>query len=203
MKEIEKRLGMSAADADMLKERMNQQFMPVYRVGRTVLVKVEGDGFTPDPNVQVDIKIKLISSSSILSIKQGSWHGDTERSEYDVNFSRDDLANVVGGLSVFGYSRYVLLSTLRTTWREDNLQYTLDEYRNIGQSLFEIEATRAASEADVDLAFDALGIKPMDSAATIAFIAGINEHRSVQIDLETTSVADVVERMLKEHADVG
>lgn len=199
MKEIEKRLGLDQSNSNIIKEKINHRLTPVDSVARTVLVKVEGENFKPDLNVQIDLKVKLIGTESLLSIKHGSWHSDTQREEYDINFKRADLANVIGGISVFGYDKFVLLSTLRTTWRDERLMYTLDEYRNIGQSLFEIEAEENASEAHVDDAFARLGIEPMDSEDTIAFISSINQHKNAQVDLSKTTPTILANQMLEMH----
>lgn len=199
MKEIEKRLGLNQSDSNLLKEKLNNRFEPIDSTGRTVLVKVEGEGFQPDPNVLVDLKVKLIGPDSILSIKHGSWHGDVQRDEYDIHFNRNDLAQVIGGLSVFGYDKFVMFSTLRTTWRDEELMYTLDEYRNIGQSLFEVEAEGNAKETQVNDAFANLGIEPMGSDDTIAFISGLNQHRSAQVDLSNMTPFMVANQMIEAH----
>ena len=200
MKEIEKRLGLDYQQSSTLKDKLNSRLSRESSIARTVLVNVNGDGFTPDPEAMTDVKVKLIGEDSILSIKYGSWHGDALREEYDINFRRSDLANVIGGVSVVGSDKFILLSTLRTTWRDGDLMHTLDEYGNVGQSLFEVEASGSFDETHVDQAFTRLGVMPMDSAETVNFINAINQHPATRIDLAMVSAQEVARQMLEVHS---
>lgn len=203
MKEIEKRLGLDKPSADRLVSELDGQLPRSSSVARTVLVNVNGEGFTPNPAASTDTKIKLIGADSVLSIKRGSWHGDAEREEYDINFRREDLANVIGGVAALGSNNFILLSTLRTTWRIDGLMHTMDEYRNVSKALFEIEASGVYGENQVDQAFADLGIEPMDSTSTINFINAINQDPATQVDLSRTTPQEVAQRMLEVHPDVS
>lgn len=203
MKEIERRLGLGKDQSDALKQKLDDRLTRVGSVARTVLVNVNGEGFVPDPSATTDVKVKLIGDDSILSVKRGSWHSDAAREEYEINFRRADLANVIGATSVLGSNKFILLSTLRTSWQDGGLTHTLDEYSNVGQSLYEIEASGELGEEHVNQAFADLGVTPMTSAETIDFIGSINEHPDTQIDLAGMTAAEVAVRMLEVHPNVG
>ena len=95
MKEAEKRAGLTLAEAANLKSKLNSIYAYKSSVKRSVLVKVDNADFSPSPDSLVDVKIKLIDGDSLLSVKHGSWHGDTAREEYEVNFDRSDLSVTV------------------------------------------------------------------------------------------------------------
>ncbi|HEU5187480.1 MAG TPA: hypothetical protein VFT87_03175 [Candidatus Saccharimonadales bacterium] len=198
MIEIEKRLGLGSLEAADLKESLVDTFTFSEQVPRTILVKT-GEGFVPDRDSLVDIKVKLIGDDSILSIKHGSWHGGTARQEYETRFDRADLSSVLGSLLVLSYSKFILLSTLRTVWRAEHCIITLDEYTNVDKALFEVEATESGSEKDVDRVFKDLEIAPMDSSATINFIEGINRSKDVQIDLLERVPDDTAAFIIQSH----
>lgn len=198
MIETEKRLGLGSLEAADLKEKIIDTFTFSQQIPRTILVKT-GDGFVPDRDSLVDIKVKLIGNDSILSVKHGSWHGDTVRREYETRFDRADLSNVLGSLLTLSYSKFILLSTLRTIWQADNCTITLDEYTNVDKALFEVEVSESGSEKDVDDIFNDLGVMPMDSPATIAFIEEVNRSKDVQIDMLERLPDDVASFMLRSH----
>lgn len=101
---------------------------------------------------------------------------DAAREEYETHFRRDDLANVIGGLKALCYNKSILVSTLRTTWKQGGIVSTLDDYKDTGQAPFEIEAEGAAAEASVGRAFAKLNVNPMSSTATVAFVSGVIQH---------------------------
>jgi hypothetical protein len=198
MKEIEKRLGLGAAEAMTLKEKIASTLPLVERVPRTILIKT-GEGFVPDPDSLVDIKVKLIGDQSILSVKHGSWHGDAERREYETRFQRSDLPQLLGSLSILPLHNFILLSSLRSVWQSNDCMLTLDEYTNTDKALFEAEALGTGGEASVDQVFSDFGIAPMDSPATITFIEGVNQSRDVQINFHERSPEEVAALMLRSH----
>jgi len=200
MKEIEKRLGLQPRETANLKKKINSVFTLTKTVRRTILIKT-GKGFVPDPTTLVDIKVKLIDNDSILAIKHGVWHADAARQEYETRFERTDLANLIAGLTVLSYDKFILLSTLRSVWEADGLIVTLDEYTNAGgKALLEIEtADNSRGEADIDQAFARLGVRPMGSAATITFISEVNQSADVQIDLLKESPEAVAALMVGNH----
>lgn len=202
MKEIEKRRGFSILESQQLKNKVNCKFPSCRHFKRTILVKVEGEDFSPDPGTLIDIKIKLLDLESVWSIKHGSWHGDTTREEYEIYFNRQDLSNIISALSLLSYKKFILLSTLRTSWQMGPLTYTLDEYTDISKALFEVEVSEPANEEDLNQAFSELEISPMDSDETIDFIRSINQHKDIQIDLNRISPKEVAARMLEIHSDV-
>jgi len=169
-------------------------------VRRTMLIKT-GKQFAPDPDELVDIKIKLIGSHSILSVKCGSWHADAVRQEHETRFRRTDLAALIASLAALGNQTFILLTTSRSIWRHAALTITLDEYLNAhGKALFEVEAAdQTQGEKAIDALFAALGIKPMDSPATIAFINDINSSKDVHIDLRTVSPEAAAKAMMQLH----
>lgn len=181
-------------------KKINTAYTPSSTVRRTILIKT-GEGFVPDPTSLVDIKVKLIENESILSVKYGVWHTDTARQEYETRFERSDLASLIASLMIFNYDKFILLSTQRSIWETNGLTVTLDEYSNAGnKALFEVEATdNSKGEADIDQFFASLGVLPMGSAATIAFIGEINQSEDVQIDLRENSPEDVAALMLRSH----
>lgn len=168
-------------------------------IRRTVLVKVDRPDFLPDPMARSEIKVKLIDSDTVLSIKRGSWHGDATREEFDIPFARTDLENVLGGLRALGWSRFVLMCTRRRSWTLGGLIYSIDEYRFDGRALLEIQSAEPDGEGLIDEAFSGLGLTPMDSPQTIACIGALNRDESIQIDLDKLAPEDVAGRMRSEH----
>lgn len=200
MREIEKRTSLYGDDILACKYTMDSRAEQGTVSKRTVLINMAGEGYTPNPKATTDIKVKLIDDENILSIKQGSWHADTSREEYEVSFHRHSLAGVIGGLSVMGCERFVLLSSTRTTWYGNGLMHTLDEYQGLGRALFEIEANEAGiGEDDIDQAFSELQLRPMGSPETVAFITGLNEDPRTHVDTNLASNTEIAERMLGEH----
>jgi len=132
MKETEKRIGLDGAAAQQLKQAVDSRYSRKSVVGRTVIVKVENDDYSPDPGALIDIKIKLVGDDSLLSVKYGSWHGDAARREYEVHFTRTDLANLLAAFGLLGYTKYIVLVTVRTTWADSRVVITLDEYTQLG-----------------------------------------------------------------------
>lgn len=202
MREVEKRLGLSELEAASLKSKIDTAYNLEKCIHRTILIKT-GEGFVPDPDSLVDIKIKLIDNDTVLSVKHGSWHGDVAREEHDTRFHRGDLAQIIASLAVFSYDHFILLSTRRSVWKADSATITLDQYANAGKrALFEVEADGNLgdeSEGRIDRIFTQLGIVPMDSSATIAFINEINTSKDVRINLREQSPEDVAMLMLRSH----
>ena len=204
MQETEKRVGLPLRDAHRLKDAVDGQYRRTSVVNRTVVVKVDNDDFSPDPDTLVDIKSKLIGDQALLSVKYGSWHGDCARQEYEVRFHHDDLGHLLAILKLFGHSKFIVLATVRTTWIAEGVVITLDEYHQIGQALFEVELQHSASGDEdaidaVDAVFKTLGTVPMTSEQTIEFISRLNRVREIQIDLDTASADQLAERILAGH----
>lgn len=60
MQETEKRTGVTLEDARRLKSAIDDRYTRKSVVNRTVVVKVDNDDFSPNPDTLVDIKTKLI-----------------------------------------------------------------------------------------------------------------------------------------------
>lgn len=170
-------------------------------VNRTVVVKVDNKDFSPNPEALVDIKTKLIDDQALLSVKCGSWHGDTVRHEYEVNFRPGDLGNLLTILKLFSHSRFVILTTTRTIWTADSLIITLDEYHKIGKALFEVELDdfETGTEEAIDQIFASLGLEAMDSERTIAFIGSLNSAKEIQVDLDECEPLELARGLLSRH----
>jgi adenylate cyclase class IV len=200
MRETEMRLGLPLAQARQLKLTLDTTYPRKSVVNRVVIVKVDNNDFSPDPAAMIDIKAKLIGDQTLLSVKYGSWHGDAVREEYEVNFRRADLPNLLAVLGLFGYTKFIVLATIRTTWLGMGVLITLDEYPKLGQALFEVElADVMTSETLISDVFAELGLTPMNSEQTICFIRGLNESREIQIDLASKQPAEVAHQILAEH----
>lgn len=202
MKEVEKRLGLNEAEAVNLKTKIAAAYVLEKCIRRTILIKT-GEGFVPDPNSLVDIKIKLIDSDTVLSVKRGSWHGDIAREEHDTRFHRGDLAQLIASLFLFSYDHFILLSTLRSVWKTEGATVTLDQYANAGKrALFEVEAdggSTSESKKYIDQIFAQLDVTPMDSPATIAFINEINTSEDVRVNLNERTPEEIAALMLRNH----
>lgn len=196
MNEIEKRLGLDKKQSIALRDQLVAKFGEPKTMMRTFLIKVDNQNFLPDPNSLIDIKIKLINNKSIWSTKYGSWHADACRKEFEIHFYRTDLENVIETLHLHQYRYFVLFSTIRSAWKKDKLIYTLDEYKSLPKSLFEIEAENDGDEDLVLKAFDSLSLKPMDSIETISFINSLNQYPAVQIDLNLVSPKELAKQMI-------
>lgn len=185
MREAEKRTGLTLKAARCLKSAIDDQYSRKSVVNRTVIVKVDNDDFSPNPDVLIDIKVKLIDDQTLLSVKYGSWHGDTARSEHEVRFRREDLGAMLDILKLLGYTKFIVLTTVRTTWVSLGVVITLDEYSEIGQALFEVELADNASHDEqlIDDVFRSLGIAPMNSERTVEFIGALNQAKGIQVDL--------------------
>jgi hypothetical protein len=199
MNEIEKRSGLTGPKSDAIKEKISQHYSTSEVIRRTILVAIQGDSFTTDPNTLLDLKVKLMDDKTLFAAKYGSWHGGTSRQEYEINFDRHDLADIIGFLSILNHRKFVLLSTQRTVWRPDDLMITLDEYRGLDHSLLEIEAVGHEDEQKIDEAFAMLGVMPMTSQETIKFVNQLNHAPGVQIDLATTSPEAIARKMVQLH----
>lgn len=165
MQEVEKRAGLTSDVARRVKLAVDERYARKKVVNRTVFVKVDNEDFSPNPEAFVDIKVKLIDDHTLLSVKCGSWHGDTVRHEYEVSFRPSDLGNLLTILKLFGHSRFIVLKTVRTIWTANGVIITLDEYHKIGKALFEVELEdfRTSTEAAIDRIFASLGLEAMDS----------------------------------------
>jgi len=199
MQELEKRCGLNEGDAKTVREEISARFPVAGLLHRTVIVKVDNDDFSPDPKALLDIKIKLVENDTFLSVKTGSWHGDTMRHEFEVRFNRTDLANLLHVLTLLSFDKFIVLNTIRTIWKIDGLTATLDDYPALRRSLFEIEATSPYGEQDIDNLYKAFDVVPMSSAETIDFIRSINATREIQFDLATSSPDALVEAVLASH----
>lgn len=200
MKESEKRAGLSLEQATALKPKLDSIYTRDSSVRRSVLVKVDNDDFSPSPESLVDMKIKLIDNNSLLSVKHGSWHGDTAREEYEVNFNRDNLADLLSSFKLLGHFRYIMLSTVRTIWTASGLVITLDEYGKLGKALFEVELEHGDdSEQLIDDVFASLGVAPMNSAQTVDFIASLNRSKAIQLDLNVTEPSTAARAIVEAH----
>lgn len=201
MQETEKRTGLTLEAALRLKVTIDDQYPRKSVVNRTVVVKVDNDDFSPNPDALVDIKAKLIGDQTLLSVKYGSWHGDTVRSEHEVRFRREDLGQMINIFKLFGHTKYIVLATVRTTWVSAGVVITLDEYSKIGQALFEVELedNTPTDELLIDDVFASLGIAPMDSARTVEFIGTINRAKEIQVDLDRLPADELAEEILAGH----
>jgi adenylate cyclase class IV len=200
MNEIEKRIGLQLEDAQRLKSELDERYARKSVANRTVIVKVDNNDFSPNPDALVDIKTKLIGDQTLLSAKLGSWHGDSRRREYEVHFRREDLPNMLAVLGLLGYTKFIVLAAIRTTWAGAGVNITLDEYPKLAKALFEVELENPeAAESLIDDVFSSLGLAPMDSQQTISFIASLNNSREIQVDLETTEPYDIAHEILTGH----
>lgn len=198
MKEIEKRRGLDGKEIQELRARINSRYTPTKEVRRTLLIKVENDDFTADPNETVDIKVKMIDDNTLLAVKHGSWHGDTTRQEYEVHFDRNNLSSLISFLQLLTFGRFVLVSTKRTIWQPEGLTITLDEYQGLDKALFEVEADGHSDESKIDDAFEQLGITPMNSEETVEFVNSINQ-AGAKVSLEQTTPQELAGRMIELH----
>lgn len=198
MKELEKRRGLTGKEVRELKAHIGDYYTPKEEVRRTLLIKVQNDDFTADPNELIDIKIKLIDNDSLLAVKYGSWHGDALREEHEINFNRDDLSSLINFLHLLTFGKFILVSTKRTIWQSEGLIVTLDEYQGLDRALFEIEAHNHSNESKIDEAFMQLGIAPMDSSETVEFVNSINKD-GFQIQLGKVTPRNLAERMIELH----
>lgn len=159
-----KRAGLTLDAARRLKSAIDDRYTRKSVVNRTVVVKVDNDDFSPNPDVLIDIKAKLIGDQTLLSVKYGSWHGDTARSEHEVRFRREDLGDMFEILKLLGHTKFIVLTTVRTIWVSIGAVITLDEYSKIGRALFEVELedNTSSDEQLIDDVFRSLGIAPMN-----------------------------------------
>jgi adenylate cyclase class IV len=201
MQETEKRAGLTLEDALRLKSAIDDRYTRKSVANRTVVVKVDNDDFSPNPDALIDIKTKLIGDQTLLSVKYGSWHGDTARSEHEVRFRREDLGAMLDILKLFGHTKFIVLTTVRTTWVSLGVAITLDEYSEIGQALFEVELEDNTSRDEllIDDVFRSLGITPMDSERTVEFIGAINQAKEIQVDLDRMQVDELATEILTGH----
>lgn len=198
--ELEKRAGLGLDEARQVKKIMPTLGVDPTQLKRTIAVKVENEDFSPDPAADVDVKIKLMDDVSLLSVKKGSWHADAARDELEVRFERGDLSSLVAIMSLVGFNRFIVFSTLRTTWRVGSLTVTLDEYQDLDCALFEIEAGPPATVSDIDKLFAEIGVTPMTSDETVAFIARLNGHSRARFDLTANAtVSSLAKTMVALH----
>lgn len=198
MKEIEKRTTVNGREVAKLKKKLLETLPLEERITRTILIKT-GEGFEPDVDDLLDIKIKLIDDTSILSVKKGSWHNDSKRLEYETRFERDDLAQLIHSLSLLSIDKFILLSTRRFVWHTSDCIITIDEYLHADSALVEVEAKDEHGEPSIDQTFHDLGLMPMGSPETIAFIKAINSSSDVRIDISKITPENLAERMLEAH----
>ncbi|WP_242909257.1 hypothetical protein [Actinomadura terrae] len=200
MEEVEKRTGLALKAALILKGRVEDSFERRSVANRTVVVKVDKEDFSPDPDALLDIKAKLIGDRTLLSVKYGNWHTDSVRREHEVRFERDDLGNLFAILKLLGHSRFIVLSSIRTTWSGDGVVITLDEYPKLGKALFEVELADAEQgEEVIDAVFARLGVTPMDSRQTVEFIAGLNQAEEAQVDLGRIAPQELAKELVGSH----
>lgn len=200
MQETEKRAGLTLEAASQLKSTIDDRYSRKSVVNRTVVVKVDNDDFSPNPEALIDIKTKLIGDQSLLSVKYGSWHGDTARQEHEVRFRREDLADLFAILKLFGHTKFIVLATVRTTWITSGVIMTLDEYCTIGQALFEVELEDGSSDEHlIDDVFVSLGVEPMNSERTVNFISGLNRVEETQVDLDVIRADELAQEILAGH----
>jgi adenylate cyclase class IV len=200
MKEVEKRTGLDLEAAPALKARVEDRYARKDVVNRTVVVKVENEDFSPSPDTLLDIKTKLIGDRTLLSVKYGNWHTDTARREYEVNIDREDLASLFAILELLGYSRFIVLSTVRTTWSGDSVVITLDEYPKLGKALLEVELEDAGQgEAAIDAVFASLDVNPMDPQQTVEFISSLNQAKETHIDLGQVAPEELAQELIGSH----
>lgn len=201
MQEIEKRAGLTLNTAWRLKSTIDDRYTRKSIVNRTVVVKVDNDNFSPNPDALIDIKAKLIGDQTLLSVKYGSWHEDTARSEHEVRFRREDLGAMLNILKLFGHTKFIVLTTVRTTWVSHGVVITLDEYSEIGQALFEVELedNTSSDEQLIDDVFGSLGIASMNSEQTVDFIGGLNRAKEIQIDLDRIQSDELARAILTGH----
>lgn len=202
MQETEKRAGLKLETAWLLKSALDDRYVRKSVANRTVVVKVDNDDFSPNPDALIDIKTKLIGDQTVLSVKYGSWHGDTARNEHEVKFRREDLGDMFNILKLFGHTKFIVLTTVRTTWVSIGVVITLDEYSKIGQALFEVELEDDTSSEEklIDDVFRSLGIAPMNSEQTVEFIGALNQIKEIQVDLDRIQSDELAREILTEHA---
>ncbi|MGH3938419.1 MAG: hypothetical protein ACRDTG_07245 [Pseudonocardiaceae bacterium] len=198
MQEAEKRAGLTIEAARRIKLATDELYQRKKVVNRTIVVKVDNEDFSPNPEALVDVKIKLIDDQLLLSVKCGSWHGDMVRHEYEVNFYRSDLGNLLTILKIFGHSRFIILEATRTIWTTNILIITLDEYYEIGKALFEVELEdfETGAEEAINQVFASLGLTPMNSERTIDFIGSLNSAKEIQVDLDRLEPVDLARKLL-------
>jgi adenylate cyclase class IV len=201
MQETEKRLGLAIEAAHVLKMAVDNRYPRKAVINRTVLVKVDNDDYSPNPDSLVDIKAKLIDDQAALSVKTGSWHGDSTREEYEVNVHRADFGNLLTILRLLGYRRFILLVTTRTIWTGNGVIITLDEYLKLDKALFEVELEDAdtGDEDAIDEVFASLGQEPFNSAQTIAFIASLNRAEEARVDLDRILPEELARELAVRH----
>jgi hypothetical protein len=103
-------------------------------------------------------------------------------------------------LRLLGYTKFIMLATVRTTWTGDGVVITLDEYGKAGKALFEVELEDAcAGQGLIDAVFASLDLAPMNSAETVAFVSSLNRVTEIQADLASVAPDALAAEILAGH----
>jgi len=99
MNEAEKRAGLVLSAAVALKPAIDARYARESTVRRTVIVKVDNDDFSPNPEAMIDIKTKLIGDRSLRQTRLvARRHGA-----------------LFAMMKLLGFAKYIFFSTVRTT----------------------------------------------------------------------------------------
>lgn len=69
---------------------------------RFQLVYLKRRDLKPDPNNPVDLRVRCTNGIGKMVLKYGNWHTGETRSEYEVNFTQDDLPELIKILAILG-----------------------------------------------------------------------------------------------------
>lgn len=199
MIEIEKRALLSQDNYNNIRGFLEDKAKKISEQKRFTLVKVSNKDFTPDPNNEIDIKIRTTTKESLFTVKKGNWHNSSGRKENEIHFKVEEIEELIEMLTSLGYLYFVAMYVTRLKYEYNGLIITIDKYFHMSDILLEIEKAvespdeEAKATTDINDFLSEMNLNAMDSEKTIKFIESINLIEETRVDFSKVQVKDWVE----------
>lgn len=201
MIEVEKRVLITKEQFNDLKNRFETQGQFIKDFKRCTLVNIERSDFVPDENEKTDIRVRSTIDSCRLTVKYGDWKDDRGREEYEVDFERDQIADMLKILSLLNRNYYIMTYLHRYQYQVDDFEITLDEYANVDGYLLEVELlvedSPEEAESKIIKYLETLNLQAVEPDKFVEFVQGMNNILEFRLDLTKTSPQEYYNKLEK------
>lgn len=92
---------------------------------RFQMVYVENSDFSPDPDADVDLRVRIQNGKCLVVVKHGNWHSGATRKEYEVAIQEEDLEEQLNIFHLLGKGWGISLYTETKFFDYQNAEFAL------------------------------------------------------------------------------
>ncbi len=200
MIEVEKRVLLSKNEAESFVKKLNLSKYKVKEFKRFTMIYIDYADFTPNPDNPIDLRVRTTKDSAKLTVKYGSWHSDSGRQEYEVEFTKESIKELFSILLILGFKYFVITYITRKEYHFEDFVITIDEYHHNKECLMEVELL--AKDEDEAKIFEQkifaflnkYNLKYLEKDEMINFVQKLNDIKDTRVDLTKTKIDDWYEK---------